>query len=289
MKNLTIAGVLLALVAMFGACKNVGGGGGTTTAHGYRFVNHTNKTGEKVQYGSTVKIHVETYMADSLLQSTYKSPGSPVTQLIPDSARLASMKMFPPVFEALLLMAEGDSATIYQPIDTVLEKYVPEKYKGKVKEITYKVYLADLESAAEQQAKKDAAAQFETALMGHITDYNSGKLKGKTSVSPNKVEVLILEAGSGEMVKSGEEVSVDYIGMRTKDSVKFDESFSRGQTLDFTAGAGQMIPGFDEAVMSMKHGTKAVVFIPSAMAYGEGGAGELIPANTDITFYIDLK
>jgi peptidylprolyl isomerase len=287
MKNLSLASLVLVLVAMFAACKNEGGG--TTTAHGYRFVNHTNKPGEKAQYGSTVKIHVETWMSDSLLQSTYKSPGSPVSQLIPDSARLAGMKMFPPVFEALLLMAEGDSATIYQPIDTILEKYVPEKYKGKVKDITYKVLLFDLQSAEELQAKKDATAGIEKTLQTTIADYRAGLLKGKTAVSQNKVEVLILEVGTGAQVKSGEEVSVDYIGARISDGVKFDESYSRGQTLDFTCGAGQMIPGFDEAVLSMKRGTKAIIFIPYAQAYGEAGAGELIPAKTDISFYIDLK
>ncbi len=286
MKNLTIVCVILALAAAFSACKNEDG---IKTVHGYRFVNHTNKPGEKVQYGSVVKIHVETYIADSLLQSTYKLPGSPVTQTIPDSTRLATLKIYPPVFEALLLMAEGDSATIYQPIDTTLAKYVPEKYKGKVKDITYKIHVADLESAAEQQARLGAVQAIETSLKGYIADFNAGKLKGKTAVSPKKVQVLILEAGTGAAVKSGEQVSVDYMGMRTKDGVKFDESFSRGQTLDFIAGAGQMIPGFDEAVMSLKHGTKAVVFIPSDMAYGKPGAGELIPANTDITFYIDLK
>jgi FKBP-type peptidyl-prolyl cis-trans isomerase FkpA len=293
MKNLTIFSLLLCiLAAAFVSCKGGlgGGGGGTTTTHGYRFVNHVNGAGPKATYDQTVKIHVETYMGDSLLQSTRKSPGGgPVTQLIPDSARLAGAPMFPPVFEALFLMAEGDSATIYQPIDSTLAKYVPEHLKGKVKEVTYKVYLAEMESMEEKTAKAAAAVGLETSLQGYIADMKAGKLEGKVSVSPNKVKVLILEAGTGEMVKSGEEVSVDYIGARMSDGKKFDESFSRGQTLDFVAGAGQMIPGFDEAVQSIKHGTKAVIFIPYAQAYGDAGAGEMIPAKTDIAFYIDLK
>jgi FKBP-type peptidyl-prolyl cis-trans isomerase FkpA len=285
MKNLTIFSLVLCLSALFFACKK----DGVKTAHGFRFVNHTNKPGPKATYEQNVMLHVITLMGDSVLQSTYKTPGQPVAQQIPDSARLASAKVFPPVFEALMLMAEGDSATIYQPVDSILEKYIPENMKSKVKEITYQVVLVSLESAEQAAAKKAAAAGIETNFISTIAEYRDGKLAGKLVPTSNKIQVLTLEAGTGAKVAAGEQVSVDYIGARIKDGVKFDESFSRGQTLDFIAGAGQMIPGFDEAVQTMTHGTKAIIFIPYAQAYGDAGAGEDIPARTDIAFYLDLK
>ena len=291
MKNLTIASVLaLALVSLFAACKGNGASEGVPTPHGYRFVNHVNNPGPKVTYGQTVKIEVETFMGDSLLQSTRKAgTGGPVTQQVPDSIRMASMKMVPPVFDAILMMAEGDSATIYQPVDSILEKYIPDNMKATVKNITYKVHVVDVESVEEMNAKLAAASALESTLQSNIADMKAGKLEGKYAISPNKVKILVLETGTGAQVASGEQVSVDYIGARMTDGGKFDESYSRGQTLDFVVGAGQMIPGFDEAVQSLKHGSKAVIFIPYAQAYGDAGAGEAIPAKTDIAFYLDLK
>jgi FKBP-type peptidyl-prolyl cis-trans isomerase FkpA len=285
MKNLTIFSLVLCFSALFFSCKP----DGVTTPHGFRFVNHTNKPGPKATYEQNVMLHVITLMGDSVLQSTYKTPGSPVAQQIPDSARLATAKVFPPVFEALMFMAEGDSATIYQPVDTILEKYIPENLKKTVKEITYKVVLVSVETTEMKANKAAAATALQTQLTTAIADFRDGKLAGKLATTTNKVQVMILEAGAGPKVAANEQVSVDYIGARINDGVKFDESYSRGQTLDFVAGAGQMIPGFDEAVQTMTHGTKAIIFIPYAQAYGDAGAGADIPAKTDIAFYIDLK
>jgi FKBP-type peptidyl-prolyl cis-trans isomerase FkpA len=259
------------------------------TPHGYRFVNHTNRPGPKATYEQNLTLHVITLMGDSVLQSTYKNPGKPAAIQIPDSATLALAPAFPPVFEALLYMAEGDSATIYQPIDSTLEKYIPENLKGKVKEIAYQVVLVSLESAEKAAAKKAATAALETNLQSNIADYRAGKLASKLVSTPNKVQVLTLEAGTGAKVAAQEQVSVHYIGSRINDGIKFDDSFSRGETLDFVAGAGQMIPGFDEAVQTLTHGTKAIIFIPYAQAYGDQGAGDVIPGKTDIAFYIELK
>jgi FKBP-type peptidyl-prolyl cis-trans isomerase FkpA len=259
------------------------------TPHGYRFVNHTNRPGPKATYEQNLTLHVITLMGDSVLQSTYKNPGKPAAVQIPDSATLASAPAFPPVFEALLYMAEGDSATIYQPIDSTLEKYIPENMKGKVKEIAYQVVLVSLESAEKAAAKKAATDALETQLQSKIADYRAGKLASKLISTPNKVQILTLETGTGTRVSAQEEVSVHYIGSRINDGVKFDDSFSRGETLDFVAGAGQMIPGFDEAVQTLTHGTKAIIFIPYAQAYGDQGAGDVIPGKTDIAFYIELK
>ena len=49
-----------------------------------------------------------------------------------------------------------------------------------------------------------------------------------------------------------------------------------------------MIPGFKDAIQEMKVGDQVVVFIPSALGYGERGAGGVIPPNTDLVFRIEL-
>jgi peptidylprolyl isomerase len=84
------------------------------------------------------------------------------------------------------------------------------------------------------------------------------------------VPVLVFTAGCGGSAvaaKKGDTVKVDYTGT-LKDGTQFDTSIGR-EPLQFTVGAGQMIAGFDAAVVGMKVGEKKTVTIPAAQAYGE--------------------
>ena len=70
------------------------------------------------------------------------------------------------------------------------------------------------------------------------------------------------------MSNEGKNVKVHYVGT-LDDGSKFDSSRDRGEPLAFTCMAGQMIPGFDEAVKNMEIGETITVTIPAAQAYGE--------------------
>ncbi|MBD0401843.1 MULTISPECIES: peptidylprolyl isomerase [unclassified Flammeovirga] len=69
------------------------------------------------------------------------------------------------------------------------------------------------------------------------------------------------------VAKKGDKVKVHYVGT-LNDGSQFDSSVERGEPIEFTLGAGQMIPGFDAAVDGMKVGEKKTVNIPSDQAYG---------------------
>jgi FKBP-type peptidyl-prolyl cis-trans isomerase 2 len=81
-------------------------------------------------------------------------------------------------------------------------------------------------------------------------------------------------------IKSGDKVAVNYTG-KLIDGTKFDSSFDRNEPLRFTAGAGQMIKGFDDAVMGMQVGEKKTVTIPPEQAYG--------PVNPKLLFTLQKK
>lgn len=95
-----------------------------------------------------------------------------------------------------------------------------------------------------------------------------------------------LEVMDGPMVKAGDQISVNYVGMLA-DGTKFDSSYDRGEPITFTVGEGQLIKGFDDGVLGMKVGEKKRLTIPPELGYGDKAAGP-IPANSTITFDVEL-
>ena len=96
----------------------------------------------------------------------------------------------------------------------------------------------------------------------------------------------VTKEGSGITCGAGKNVAVHYTGYFLDGQV-FDSSQGRG-TLDFKTGAHQMIPGFDVMVQEMKVGEKRTVVLPPSMAYGDAGAGGVIPGGAYIAFDIEL-
>ncbi len=97
----------------------------------------------------------------------------------------------------------------------------------------------------------------------------------------------ILKAGSGAKPVAGDNVSVNYKGMLV-DGTVFDESAKHGGAFKVKAGAGQVIPGWDQTLLDMTRGEKRIVVIPPELAYGAQGAGGVIPPNAFIAFEMEL-
>ena len=92
--------------------------------------------------------------------------------------------------------------------------------------------------------------------------------------------------GTGPEVKSGDTVTVNYVGTLT-DGTKFDSSYDRNQPFTTQIGVGQVIKGWDEGIVGMKVGGKRKLIIPPSLGYGDQAAGT-IPPNSTLIFEVEL-
>ena len=105
--------------------------------------------------------------------------------------------------------------------------------------------------------------------------------------SQELVENELIE-GTGAEAKSGDEVTVQYVGVGTESEEEFDASWDRGEPFGFQLGSGQVIPGWEQGVEGMKAGGRRELIIPPNLAYGEAGSPPAIGANETLVFVIDL-
>mgnify|MGYP001592951766 FL=1 len=117
---------------------------------------------------------------------------------------------------------------------------------------------------------------------------NNGPVTSQpTIMNKQGVQIEILKEGAGAVAKNDDIVSVHYTGT-LENGTKFDSSVDRGVPFEFTLGAGQVILGWDIGVEGMKVGEKRKLTIPSLLAYGERGAGGVIPPNATLIFEVEL-
>jgi FKBP-type peptidyl-prolyl cis-trans isomerase FklB len=112
---------------------------------------------------------------------------------------------------------------------------------------------------------------------------NGTKEGVKTTESGLQYEVI--SVGNGEKPTAEDQVTVHYHGMLT-DGTVFDSSVDRGEPAQF--GVTQVIPGWVEALQLMSVGDKWKLTIPSALAYGDKGAGGLIGPGETLVFEVEL-
>jgi len=111
------------------------------------------------------------------------------------------------------------------------------------------------------------------------------KKKEGVKTLPSGLQYKVSKAGTGKKPKSNDTVTVHYRGTLIN-GTEFDSSYKRGQTVSFPVSG--VIPGWTEALQLMEEGAKWQLFIPSNLAYGEKGAGNVIGPNATLIFEIEL-
>lgn len=102
---------------------------------------------------------------------------------------------------------------------------------------------------------------------------------------PTETKIAVLKQGDGEVVQSGDTVTVQYKGVLWRNGQMFDSSWSRGQVASFqTTG---VVKGFQKALEGQKVGSQVIAIVPPADGYGSAGSGE-IKATDTMVFVIDI-
>ena len=102
---------------------------------------------------------------------------------------------------------------------------------------------------------------------------------------PSGLQYEVITEGKGKLAKATDQVKCHYEGTLI-DGTLFDSSIKRGQPAVF--GVNQVIPGWVEALQLMPEGSKWKLYIPSDLAYGAQGAGEMIPPHSTLVFEVEL-
>ena len=111
----------------------------------------------------------------------------------------------------------------------------------------------------------------------------------QTGADPKNLIAEDLIAGTGAAAKSGDQLSVAYVGVLRANGKEFDSSWKRNTPFNLQLGAGQVIKGWDQGLVGMKAGGRRRLTIPAELAYGATGQPPTIPANAALVFDIDLK
>jgi FKBP-type peptidyl-prolyl cis-trans isomerase len=155
-----------------------------------------------------------------------------------------------------------------------------------------------LAACNQQQAGSDNASGTTTAStpapaaagQGDLTPEGNQKFladnakKDGVKTLPSGLQYRVIKSGSGKSPTANDQVTVTYKGWLI-DGTVFDQT-DPGQSATFPAGA--LIPGWVEALQLMKEGDEWEIVIPSALGYGEAGAGGVIPPNQTLVFDMAL-
>jgi FKBP-type peptidyl-prolyl cis-trans isomerase FklB len=138
--------------------------------------------------------------------------------------------------------------------------------------------MMEKQMAASKEAATKNAAEGEKFL-------TENKKKDGVKTTASGLQYKVLKEGSGAPPKETDTVITNYKGTLL-DGTEFDSSYKRNEPASFPVN--RVIKGWTEALQLMKPGAKYQLFIPSALAYGERGAGQLIGPNATLIFEVEL-
>ena len=200
------------------------------------------------------------------------------------------------------IVRKGAQAKAFDAVK-VFSDYYGNKGEDDKKQAAIQAEEKAKQAAAEVEAKKAYNSKY-APVMAEKVKYLAG-VRASAIKSTTGLEYKIIKQGTGKKPVDGTNIYIHYAGY-LEDGSLFDSSYeevnktygkfdqnraSQNGYTPFPFQAGKkdgLIPGFLEGIGNMSFGDKAVIFIPSALGYGERGAGNVIPPNSNIIFEVEL-
>ncbi len=199
------------------------------------------------------------------------------------------------VHNCLKMLNKGDSASFIFKTDDFFVKNLHVPVPSDLinhKYIRMNVLLTDIQTSEEFVNEKKLLLQWSYALQDMEKDIINNFIEGErisVSPTPDGLYFVLLKVGSGKRPHKGDLVKVNYEG-RFFDGRFFDSTLKRSEPLDFIYGQEYIvIKGLEEAIGMMREGDKALIIVPSDLAFGSSGAGEgIIPPYTALIYEVEL-
>ncbi len=146
---------------------------------------------------------------------------------------------------------------------------------------TMTAFQRDMQTKAEERAHSEAIKNKREGEAFLLANVNAPGVK----VLPSGLQYRVITEGTGKIPLATSTVKTNYRG-KLINGEEFDSSYKRGEPAVFQCGG--VISGWTEALLLMKVGSKWELFIPPHLAYGEQGAGGVIPPNATLIFEVEL-
>ncbi|MBC5991390.1 FKBP-type peptidyl-prolyl cis-trans isomerase [Pontibacter cellulosilyticus] len=159
-----------------------------------------------------------------------------------------------------------------------------EAQEGKPSSLTQNDVQQAMMALQQEMAEKQNAAGGENKKAGEAF-LAENKDKEGVKTLPSGLQYMVLKEGTGKSPSASDTVTTHYHGTLI-DGTTFDSSYERGQPATFPVNG--VIAGWTEALQMMKEGAKWRLFIPSGLAYGAQGAGDVIGPNSTLIFDVEL-
>lgn len=222
--------------------------------------------GKPIAKGNFIRISIIQKVNDSVY---YNSEGK-----LPVYRRVNETPFPYDVSELYTQLKTGDSLVTVQMMDTFIKRNpeaIPPQFK-KGDRITTYIKILDVfenDSAARVYDEK-ARNEFMQKEVEEVAKYIADK-KISAQKTPSGAFVEIIKPGTGNLIDSGNYISVMYRGTSFSGKVfdtNMDSSFHHTEPLSFVVGAGQMVRGFDEGMKFLRNGAEGRLYIPSMLGYG---------------------
>lgn len=282
MKNLKII-IACLLLASFAQAQKVVKYSKSKTS-GLSYVMHKSNKGPKLKLDDVVTLNLKySTSKDSLVFDSWKM-GKPI------QLKIAKASFKGDLMDGLTLLTVGDSASFLINADSLFTKTFGAPRPAFIDSSSFLSFTVKIISTTTDAALKaeELKLEKENAMK---EDEVIAKYIAEKQITPSKsssgLMYIVSEPGTGEQAQAGKTVKVHYTG-RLLDGTKFDSSLDRNEPIEFKLGQGMVIKGWDEGIALLKVGGKALLIIPSNLAYGSRGAGGVIPPFSPLTFEVEL-